>query len=402
MPHSTTISKMLLVILLIVIGYSVVVIFLDTALYQWDFQTYYHAARADALGLNPYDADLLLRQAGGQYHLRFVYPPLTLKFFALWAALPYETAYHLWLVFKLLLLAGLIVIWRRYFLPEIAPLPAVLLLFLGFSSALYVDLIAGNISLFEQFLLWLGFAFLMKRKIIGFCLLIVLASVFKLVPIAFLAVLLFIPAPGRWRYMAIALGVYIAYLALGYAVDPVDFKRFFVAATAIEEGGRFGNPSLFSLGRDLLRLVPAWSSTGAPVIVSHGLYLVAAIVILGATCRRLRELRPADTDEKLRLVLFVVCVAYALAVPRFKTYSFILLLPAAAFVLNRWARRPAFGFLLALLVLSTHPPLPVSLPYAPILTVLWWYFPLALAFLVWALLMHEVREMTAVGRLKRV
>ena len=88
-------------------------------------------------------------------------------------------------------------------------------------------------------------------------------------------------------------------------------------------------------------------------------------------------------------VIMMACLTYALVMPRFKTYSFILLLPPAYYLLRRSTRLPAYGFLLAVLLLTVHPPLPVALPFRPVLSHFWLYYPLVLAFLLWGLMLRR-------------
>ncbi|HUU45965.1 MAG TPA: glycosyltransferase family 87 protein [Acidobacteriota bacterium] len=376
-------------LLLLVAAWLVGTIAADTDQYQWDFQMYYHAARADAAGLNPYDPGTVWRLSGGRYQMRFVYPPLTLPFFRLWTNLPYETAFQLWLVFKLLLLGGLITIWKRYLFPREPTAPFLLILLLAFSATVYIDLIAGNISIIEQFLLWSAFLALLRKKPLLFCGGVLVASLFKLTPIIFVFCLPFLPVRNRWVYVGGSLAAFAAFLGLGYALDPVAYREFFAAAAAIDEGGSLGNPSLYSLVHEIAGGAGSLWKSFPVSVTSVVVYVLAAAAVVAATWRRIRRMPDRDSAEAATAIIFLACLTYALIMPRFKTYSFILLLPPAYYILRRSAQIPAYGFLLALLLLTVHPPLPVALPFRPVLTMLWAYYPLLLAILLWVLLLKQ-------------
>ena len=300
------------VLLLAVAAWLVGTIATDTEQYQWDFQMYYHAARADAAGLNPYDSDVVWRLSGGRYQMRFVYPPLTLPFFRLWTAVPYETAFQLWLIFKLLLLAGLVYIWKRYFFPREPGLQFALLLLLAFSATVYIDLIAGNISIIEQFVLWLAFLALLRKRPLLFCLGVLVASLFKLTPILFVFCLPLLPFPRRWSYIAGTLIVFAALLGLSYATDPAANREFFSAAAAIDEGGRLGNPSLYSLLKDLASglgsLWRAFPAAAASVVV----YAFSAVAIVAMSWRRIRHRSGSGGADDAMNVIMMACLTYAL------------------------------------------------------------------------------------------
>lgn len=144
--------------------------------YQWDFKTYYFAGRANALGLNPYEKDSLQRLARQRISFLYHYPPYTLWFFSLFSRFSYSTAYTIYLVFKCALLCALLILWSRVFLKKEAGFLFFVFCFLAFNSTIYVDLVAGNVSIIEQFFLWTGFYFLLRRKPLLCCLFILLGQ----------------------------------------------------------------------------------------------------------------------------------------------------------------------------------------------------------------------------------
>src|SRR6185369_10389588 len=111
---------------------------------QWDARTYLWAAHAALAGLDPYRLDHLARVAGHRpVSLPFVYPPVALLPFLGLSALPIETALAVWIGFKVALLAGLVVLWRRLD-PRVEWLPLAVVAVFRFNGAALWDLRAGN------------------------------------------------------------------------------------------------------------------------------------------------------------------------------------------------------------------------------------------------------------------
>ncbi|MBD3258976.1 DUF2029 domain-containing protein, partial [candidate division GN15 bacterium] len=147
--------------------------------YQWDFQTYYHAARVDLNGGNPYDFEQLKESGGKSVHHPFVYPPLTLRLFHPFAQLTFDTAFLVWLAVKIAAMIGLLAVWRRWFFTDISTGRFYLFVSLAFGAAFWLDMTAGNVTMIEQLPLWAGFAALLNRRSGLFCILVLLGSLFK-------------------------------------------------------------------------------------------------------------------------------------------------------------------------------------------------------------------------------
>jgi hypothetical protein len=96
---------------------------------------------------------------------------------------------------KVVALAFLIGLWRSTFLGGSANLLFFVLLLFAFNRALDLDITAGNITVFEQLVLWGGFAAYLRGRIGWFCSAVLLVAMFKVTPILFL-VLLLLPRPG--------------------------------------------------------------------------------------------------------------------------------------------------------------------------------------------------------------
>ncbi|NIN04821.1 MAG: DUF2029 domain-containing protein, partial [Anaerolineae bacterium] len=220
--------------------------------YQRDLRTYYYAGRAFAAGLDPYDLGVLSNLASTPLALPFLYPPAVLPLFRLLSSLEFSTAYYLFLGLKIAVLILLLGCWKKDFLPEMGFAFLVFSL-LAFNAAIYVDLRVGNISLVEQGLIWLSFSFLLRKRVLLYCLMILLAASFKLMPLLFLALLLLNEDKRRFIYLAGSLLLFLSVQALSFLLAPNLFRAFLNGLGGLDERGVV-NPSTMAMLRDLLDL----------------------------------------------------------------------------------------------------------------------------------------------------
>ncbi len=359
-------------------------------IYQWDFQTYYYAARTQAAGLDPYNVDQVNEVAQHEVLHPFLYPPVTLYLFRIFALLPFAIAYELWLAFKLILLAILFIVWQRRFLANEPPWLLALFYIFAFGAALNLDLRAGNVSLIEQTLLWLGLACLLSRRLIWFCILVLASSFFKWTPAAFLGLLLFTDEGKKWLYFVGSSVCFAGSVGLNYLINPRGLHHFVTAAAAHEEGGVRANPSTLELMKFLFGSVKRFGLSDATIsLLAHAAFAVIALIVAAVT---LRYLVPLYRRHKLSIVylIYTSCLAYAVIMPRFKLYSFILLLPAAYYIARKVFKPNPFWLSAILISLSIDP----RLPWRSLLKELWWYYPLLVAFALWVIWMVHLRGLT--------
>jgi hypothetical protein len=303
---------------------------------QQDFRTYYYAARAYQQDLNPYDLQSLRSVSGDDsIRLRFVYPPHCLDLLKPLALLDYPVAYFLFFAGKLLALAGLILIWTR-----IVPVPRhelwalLVTTLMGYQHAVVRDLRLGNVSLFEQVLLWGGILLLFRgRTMAGGCSLL-LSSVFKVLTAA-LAPLIVVVGRSRRAFLALPvllLAGGVAYLA-SCTAHPDLWASFMSSAGGLDERGIIC-PGSLSLLRDLAEAV------GVGDVAVYSAYALACCLVLGAWCWAIRQTR---RSRDVYPMLYLTILAYVLVAPRMKDYSMIIaLLPAlhtmsAVGLTRRWA-----------------------------------------------------------------
>lgn len=304
---------------------------------QRDFNAAYAAAKALRQGLQPYDITVtapLMRATPAPY----VYPPYTLYLYRPFTWFDFAMAARIYLTLKLIALGGLLYLWHR--LIDLNQYRGLLwaLVPLAFSGTLLADLRAGNISVFEQLFIWMGFYCYTRGRLVGFGVAIILAALFKFTPILLLGLL-----AARWRKKELALGAgfgagFIALIGISAAVWSNLFASFLKSVHGL--GGEHGenNPSSWALVSDLANWLQLKTRCPIPVAVPLGIYAVMAVAVLAVSVAMFWRLRSLEAKRTDLWRICLVCFVYALVLPRFKDYSYILLIAPAFFVLcsSKW------------------------------------------------------------------
>lgn len=346
----------------------------------WDFDTYRAGALALGQGLDPYQVADLRRASGLPIAQQNTYLPLIVWASAPLTWLPRNPALCIYLLLELAALGLLFQRWHRL-LPAItgAWLPPFCLI--AFSGALLVGLRSGNLEILVLAALWAAFAAWIRGRIALFCGLLFACGAVKLTPWFFVLLLPWIDHPARGRWLAGTLAAITAFLALNAMLTPALFHAWLAVHTAAGERGSLNPCSLALL------------ETVARAAARHGLALPRAAVIISwltlALCvtllsRQRLARRPGPPPRgapALTELLLFACVTFALIAPRFKNYSYALLVPVALAVLHTIPRRPLRLLALAALALPSAAlleqvgdPLRAVLAYWPLCCAagLWW------------------------------
>lgn len=352
---------------------------------HWDFMVYYWAAKAQASGLDPYNLQNLSQVAGQKMVLPYLYPPGFLYFFRplTWFTLPNAIA-----VFVSLKAIGMVILlrlWRTHLGPK-EILPLFLLVVFAFSDSAFNDFFAGNIATFEQLALWIGFGFLLNQRISAFAFMIILASVAKVTPLAFLVLILL--TNNRQRYWVFAAAVVAGATAIlaSFGGSWNRLSGYFRMVTAVDERGPT-NSAILPLVKDFFDLrfrkhhLP-------PTISPQATYCVIVLLLAGLTgfvmiriWRRHRAHRDAILDYVMGAVLL-----YAVTLPRFKDYSYVLLIPVVVFVGRRMTNALPLLILLASLT-ARNTFARYALDDFPLADFVWRYFNLVLTGVLWVAFM---------------
>ena len=388
-------KKLLVALLLLYSLYLIIHVSTHRNNYQTDFKIYYYAANASASGLNPYDPNVLFQIAQVPKRDKFTYPPFTLLFFRLFSLVKFDLAFYLFLSFKCLLLIGLIYLWVKKFLQEDRDLLFYIFCFLAFNSTIYLDIIASNISILEQLILWIAFSFFLKRRLLFFCLFIILAAIFKITPILFLFLLWFseFEKKKKFMYFFSASAIFLVIMLLSYIINPFLFKNFVSNSIGIDERGII-NPSTMALIKDAFELLAIKTGVIIPQIIPSILYFVIITTIIIITWRTYRIFISFETKNKEKIAIFLACLVYTLLLPRFKDYSYILLLVPTYFIIKRvsYTFTKVHILLFVFTILSAAR---VTLPgFDVIFSFFWRYYPLVVAYFVWGLYIYNLPIIT--------
>ena len=343
--------------------------------YQWDVMVYWWGGRAFAHGASPYGPI-----PGQPEYLHFVYPPLVAAAFAPFAALNVSATKVLWLALKLAAFLATIQLWRRRIGTEQSAVPPLFFFTFAFGSAALVDFTAGNIAIFEQLLLWLGFASLMSHRRWTFALLVVVAAQAKLTPIFFLGLLLVIDERPRWAPFLGGSLIFALSVGANAIVLPGQTHEFLASISALVERG-WGDPSMLGVMEDLVDQLRGLR-VPLPSATAHLLYLAAVAAVFWGTVRWWRARRAASANDPLLTVLVTLAV-YALVMPRMKDYSYVALLPVGWYALATHREGTASLAVLAVLVPRPVPQLKLWLPMVP---QVYTYAPLIAALVLWTML----------------
>jgi hypothetical protein len=353
--------------------------------YLWDFRTHREAGRIFASGSNPYDPDILLSKDGADF--LYTYPPVTLFFYRLLAVPEYETAFRIFLISKFILLIGLAYFWKREFIKEEGNLLFYLFCLLAFNSAVFLDMIAGNINLVQQAMLWIGFSFYIKRKFKLFCLFTLVAASFKMTPIFFLILLLLTDDKNRYKYFLGAGAVFLCYLLIQYVMVPELFEGFIKNALAVvgEKGGVV--PSTNQLIASLFESIAKITGLTVPQPLESTIFVVIAAAVVFFSYKACTRLKHNNIDKKAMIKVFIVCLTYALINPRFKDYGYILLLVPSYYIIKNTRFTKFAPFLFILFIMSNRIMLPIV---SSIYDIIWAYYPLMVAYCVWGIYLYEI------------
>ena len=349
---------------------------------QADLRTYLAAAEAASAGRDPYRLDVLASVAGRTLP-PFLYPPVALALFLPLSRLDLPTAAALWIGIKILLVAGLVALWRRWFVPGASLLPLCLVAVFGWNQSGLWDLRNGNIAWIECALLWTAFTCFATGRRTAFAALVVACACIKITPAVFLLLLLVPverarPEPGR--FLA-AVAAVVTLVAGPMLVEPVShWQRFFVGIPDTTSLGD-GNPGALGLVAALARIAGLSAldaARWAPWAWSAHALLVLAVS--APFLRRAWRARDARTWVVAAAFLFV------LLHPRPMAYGFVLLAPAPFFFPSRLFGGRV-GQLLLALGLSAQGLLRAAGHQSSALFYV--YSPALLALLLWLLILES-------------
>jgi hypothetical protein len=361
---------------------------------QWDFQVFYSAVQGLVAGDNPYSPTR--PWPDGQVSVTFLYTPLTLYFFRWVQLLPLTSAMLVWLGLKLVALALLLRLWHQNFERLDFGWTLVLFIGLGFNAALLRDLTSGNISTFEELGVWFGFTLLLRNRPYAAAVVLAFVAQFKLLPVVLIGLIPCVKPQDGWKAFLAGCTVFLGLFALNLVLFPDlthEYLGVFNNSNPSLEGRGDINPSSLALLRDVLHpnaRHPVSPASHDSATLAYIAYLLALLLVLSTVAWRGRErLRNADP----RHLLYLGCAVFAVAMPRMKDYTYILMLIPTLFVIRDLGRRnvaPDYLLLAAFMMLCAQPQ-QTYVPRLPILIyTLQSYLPLFIAAAVMLYLLRTV------------
>ncbi len=353
--------RIVICVILLVVASAVLVGVFRNPTKQSDLHVYYRAAQESAAGIDPYSRDSTAETP-------YDYPPLTVYEFWPLARLEWRSAQQVWFLMKVAALICFLWICHAYFVALSGWMPAAILFFaIGYNQAILLELRAGNLALFEQTLLLGGLAALVTGHYAWFVILVLLAGQFKLVPLLFLVLPLFVARSTRQGTLWTLVGVGAAaiYVLANALLFPTMFREFTTIARALVDDRGMLNPSGYAFTRDIL----SWL-TGRSLSEVEGaalaLFAVEAAVVAVVSARAIVAHRRRGDPDRRTLVLFA-CTITGLVLYRFKNYAYILLLVPAYDIAVRKVRRGEVPYSALFVFVS-------FLGYGPLFGNLWTWF----------------------------
>ncbi|OIO27387.1 MAG: hypothetical protein AUJ18_10965 [Candidatus Hydrogenedentes bacterium CG1_02_42_14] len=310
-------------------------------LFLWDFRLYYSAGLALNSGVNPYDSTELSRFTTFAEYFPCAYHYLVLNFYRLLAVLSISHAMLVFQLCKLIALLLLILMWLKLFpkLKKEVFFPFAVLF--GFNAALILDLRSGNISLFETLLITSGLLAFNAGKYRLFSLLIVCAAMIKLSPIIFLCMLIFADERRAWRWGALAAFSFFVLLASPILIS-MDYITGFIsnAQAIVDERGAYC-PATLPLIRDLFKI-----NSITDLFYPNSFFILIVVAVSGTWIYFSNRIK----KDRIKLICFSL-LSYALIHPRFKDYSYMLLIGPIYFIISNISDRriKLFGIILLIL-----------------------------------------------------
>jgi hypothetical protein len=326
---------------------------------QWDLKVYMACARTLAGGGDPYAIQPVVDNS----RFQCLYPPLIIDMYrplaASSSAFGGDAGERFWAAMKLLALFVILWLWREAILPKRGTgIDAWRLLFvvIAYGDPFWSDFRSGNAGSFEHVLLWGALAAFVAGRDFWFATLLAAAVQPKLLPFAFLPLLVAKPRPNARAFLwggALA----AVFFSLNEWAHPGLTREFFrqlvdpLQAWHYERGPN--NVSFVGLLQHCFET--AWGDRQLAVHWAgrvNAAWTAAVVAATGLSLRRLWR-APGDETSKRRRSVLLYAAAYGLIVPRLKDYSFLLLIPSTLAAIESDAPPAARLLVLAFALLNS-------------------------------------------------
>ena len=307
-----------------------VALLVDTVKTQWDLKVYMECSSALASGGDPYTTHPLFN--GDRFQC--LYPPVIMDLYRPFnfvsAATNGDAGERLWAVLKVASLFLMLWLWREHILRPGADYRRLLFAAVAYGSPFWSDFRAGNAGSFEHLILWGALAAFIAERDLLFAVLVAAAAQPKLLPMAFLPLILAKPRPNVRVFVyggTLAVGLF----ACNELIHPGLLGEFFRQLGDPRQPWHYerGPNNCAFVGLVQHALETAWHDRDLAMAYAMRVNAVWSAVIASLTAWALSKLwrGPGSEKEKRRASVMLYAAAYALIAPRLKDYSFLLLIP---------------------------------------------------------------------------
>jgi hypothetical protein len=329
----------------------------DTKKTQWDLKVYMECSRTLAAGSDPYKSRPLFNGD----HFQCLYPPLIMDLYrpfnVITSQLGEGVGERFWAVLKVLSMVLILWLWRDSILTPGRDLRRLLFAAVAYGSPFWSDFRAGNAGSFEHLILWGALAAFIAERDLLFAALVAAAAQPKLLPLAFLPLVIVKPRPNA---KAFVFGGMLAAAAFGLneLFHPGLLREFFAQLADPNQPWHYerGPNNCAFVGLVQHALETAWHDRPLAMAWAMRVNMAWSAGIAAATAWSLSVLwRGGGTEkDKRRRSVMLYAAAYALVAPRLKDYSFLLLIPPTLVALESDAPAPLrFAILVCALLDST-------------------------------------------------
>ncbi|MCX5714128.1 MAG: hypothetical protein NT033_04835 [Candidatus Omnitrophica bacterium] len=150
------------------------------------------------------------------------------------------------------------------------------------------------------------------------------------------------------------------------------------------------NPCTFALVQEIVDFLPKGLGAVYHRLIFIFIYFAVLATVILLSLKAILKINSQKIEDKGKWLVFFICLVYALVAPRFKDYSYIILIPPTYFIMQKMRGIKAGTLFFVLVILSAKG---VTLPgFDYICYFLWNYYPLFLAFMVWGVYLYELRD----------
>jgi hypothetical protein len=295
-------------------------------------------------------------------------------------------------------------LWRDYILRPGRNAWRLVFAAAAFGSPFWSDFRAGNAGSFEHLIMWAAFAAFIAERDMLFAVLMAAAAQPKILPLAFLPLVVAKPRPNVRAFLlggTLAVGAF----ALNEWVHPGLLKEFFLQLGDYRQPWHYergpNNCAFIGLAQHVFetylwkdrRLELTWHDRNLAMAWAMRVNAVWTVVIASLTAWSLSVLwrgEGAEQDKRRRAVM-LYAAAYALMAPRMKDYAFLLLIPPAIAALESDAPLALRAFILLFALLDSTKALAEKAGLG-VWSLLAGYFKLYAVMLVWFALAFPRRK----------